>query len=92
MFSSIKDFTLKLICGSIKLFAFFFAIISKKIFIFFAVILNKCGLCFNVWERLVLWLFVGTVEFLVDSKGNYYFIEVNARLQVEHTVSEEITG
>lgn len=34
----------------------------------------------------------GTVEFLVDQKGNYYFIEVNARLQVEHTVTEEITG
>lgn len=34
----------------------------------------------------------GTVEFLVDSQGNYYFIEVNARLQVEHTVTEEITG
>ncbi|WKY11881.1 hypothetical protein Q1695_003447 [Nippostrongylus brasiliensis] len=34
----------------------------------------------------------GTVEFLVDQKGNYYFIEVNARLQVEHTVTEEISG
>lgn len=34
----------------------------------------------------------GTVEFLLDSDGNHYFIEVNARLQVEHTVSEEITG
>lgn len=34
----------------------------------------------------------GTVEFLVDSKGQHFFIEVNARLQVEHTVTEEITG
>lgn len=37
-------------------------------------------------------LFAGTVEFLVDRNGKHYFIEVNARLQVEHTVSEEITG
>lgn len=34
----------------------------------------------------------GTVEFLVDPQGRYYFMEVNARLQVEHTVTEEITG
>nr|XP_021401415.1 pyruvate carboxylase, mitochondrial [Lonchura striata domestica] len=33
----------------------------------------------------------GTVEFLVDQSGEYYFIEVNSRLQVEHTVTEEIT-
>ncbi|KRY18721.1 Pyruvate carboxylase 1 [Trichinella patagoniensis] len=34
----------------------------------------------------------GTVEFLLDQDGRHYFIEVNARLQVEHTVTEDITG
>ena len=34
----------------------------------------------------------GTVEFLVDAALNFYFMEINCRLQVEHTVSEEITG
>src|SRR5690606_6144001 len=34
----------------------------------------------------------GTVEFLVDDLGRHYFIEVNPRIQVEHTVTEEITG
>ena len=34
----------------------------------------------------------GTVEFLVDEKENIYFIEVNPRIQVEHTVTEQITG
>ena len=33
-----------------------------------------------------------TVEFIVDKDGNYYFIEVNARIQVEHPVTEMITG
>ncbi|MEQ9591519.1 MAG: pyruvate carboxylase, partial [Cyclobacteriaceae bacterium] len=35
---------------------------------------------------------VGTVEFLVDKKGKIYFIEVNPRIQVEHTVTEMVTG
>jgi len=34
----------------------------------------------------------GTVEFIVDQDNNYYFIEVNARIQVEHPVSEMVTG
>ena len=35
---------------------------------------------------------VGTVEFLVDKNENIYFIEVNPRIQVEHTITEEITS
>ena len=34
----------------------------------------------------------GTVEFLLDKEGNHYFIEMNPRIQVEHTVTEMITG
>ena len=34
----------------------------------------------------------GTVEFILDNEDNFYFIEMNARIQVEHTVSEVVTG
>jgi acetyl-CoA carboxylase biotin carboxylase subunit len=34
----------------------------------------------------------GTVEFIVDNNGNYYFLEVNKRIQVEHPITEEVTG
>ncbi|SHH19944.1 pyruvate carboxylase [Caloranaerobacter azorensis DSM 13643] len=42
--------------------------------------------------RAVNYRSAGTVEFLVDMYGNHYFIEMNPRIQVEHTVTEMITG
>ncbi len=42
--------------------------------------------------RAVGYVNAGTVEFLVDAGGGYYFIEMNPRIQVEHTVTEMITG
>lgn len=35
---------------------------------------------------------LGTVEFLLDENQNFYFMEVNTRIQVEHTITEELTG
>ena len=50
-----------------------------------------CGSAVALMKN-VNYLSAGTVEFLVTGDGNYYFIEVNPRIQVEHTVTEAITG
>src|SRR5206468_10268049 len=42
--------------------------------------------------RAISYLNAGTFEFLLAPDGSYYFIELNARLQVEHPVSELVTG
>jgi acetyl-CoA carboxylase biotin carboxylase subunit len=53
---------------------------------------NKMGKAAIVAARAVKYFNAGTVEFLVDRDDNFYFMEINARIQVEHPVTELTTG
>jgi acetyl-CoA carboxylase biotin carboxylase subunit len=53
---------------------------------------KKMGECAVAIVRAAGYHSVGTVEFLLDANGDFYFMEVNTRIQVEHTVTEELTG
>ena len=53
----------------------------------------RAGICADAvaFARQINYSYAGTVEFLLDERGNHVFIEMNPRIQVEHTVTEEIT-
>lgn len=53
---------------------------------------KRMGECAVNIVRAAQYHSVGTVEFLLDERGDFYFMEVNTRIQVEHTVTEELTG
>lgn len=53
---------------------------------------NKLGEAAIKAARAVGYTNAGTVEFILDERKNFYFIEINARIQVEHSVTERVTG
>lgn len=58
----------------------------------FAVRMPEMGAAAVALSKAAGYVNAGTVEMLADSNGDFYFLEVNARLQVEHTVTEEVLG
>jgi acetyl-CoA carboxylase, biotin carboxylase subunit len=53
---------------------------------------QRMGECAVAAAKAVGYSSVGTMEFLLDSTGNFYFMEMNTRVQVEHPVTEMVTG
>lgn len=53
---------------------------------------QKMGAAAVKLAKSVGYVNAGTMEFLVDDEENYYFIEMNTRIQVEHTITEEVYG
>lgn len=53
---------------------------------------KKMGRCSVKLAEAVAYEGAGTIEYLVDKHGNFYFMEMNTRIQVEHTITEEVYG
>ncbi|MCL2389250.1 MAG: acetyl-CoA carboxylase biotin carboxylase subunit [Elusimicrobia bacterium] len=57
-----------------------------------AALRKKMGKAAVAAAAAVKYVTVGTIEFLVDKYEDFYFMEMNTRIQVEHTITEEVTG